>query len=166
MQEHNPYAAPSANLGGKDTLSEPSGAVTMGVVNQLARTKGWTRLSGVLLIIVATLLFIVVAFAAFAFKAAQSQLFARNLPTFVLFMGVVIYGMAGVLYLIAGLKLNGFSSAIQRLLYSGKESDLDDALDRQRSFWVYCGILAIIVLVLTALAVLAALGSPTAFRQY
>ena len=153
----NPYEAPSANLSGHETFGAHTGGVTQGVVEQLRRTKGWTRFISVLAIIVGVILIFVAVFASSTLASA-----GRALPGIGGFIGVImfIYGVIGVLQLIIGAKLGGFSAAVQRLMYSAQERDLEDALDRQRSFWVFIGVMMIVGLVFAIISIVALLRTP------
>jgi len=148
----NPYEAPSANLSGNETFGVESGGVTQGVVDQLRRTKGWTRFIGVLFIILGVVLFFLAIFGG-SFISTMSRS-TRGLGAF-LGIILVIYGVMGVLNLVIGFKLGGFSSAVQRLMHSGQERDLEDALDRQRSFWVFVGVMMLIFLIIAIVAIIA-----------
>lgn len=145
----NPYEAPSANLSGNETYAEHSGGVTQGVVEQLRRTKGWTRFISVLCFIFGSLILLGVLLGgnAFANMSASSRGLARGMSGLVGII-MVIYGIMGVMQFIVGAKLGGFSSSVQRLMYSGQERDLEDALDRQRSFWVFVGVTMLVFLII------------------
>ncbi len=152
----NPYEAPSANLSGHETFGAHTGGVTQGVVEQLRRTKGWTRFISVLSIIIGVIL---IFFAVFASSTMASA--GRALPGIGGFIGIimVVYGIIGVLQIIIGAKLGGFSSAVQKLMYSAQESDLEDALDRQRSFWIFAGVMMIIGLLIGIIGIVGVLSS-------
>jgi hypothetical protein len=160
MQEHNPYSTPSANLSGRDSFTSEHG-VTQGVVEQLAKTKGWTRFIGVLTMLLGGLLiFVALGSGAVLGSLKRNLLGVGEFGNF-LVIGLAVYLILGGLYLVAGLKLSGFSSAVTRLIYSGKQRDLEDALDRQRSFWLFTGILSIIIAIVMVLGVVAAGVSAT-----
>ncbi len=150
----NPYEAPSANLSGNESFGEQAGGVTHGVVDQLRRTKGWTRFSAVLAIILGVILLLGAVMGGGAVASAS-----RGLRGFGAFAGIIlfVYGLLGLLYLVAGIKLSGFSSAVQRLMYSGQERDLEDALDRQRSFWVFIGVILLVSLIIAIITLVTTL---------
>ncbi len=149
----NPYEAPSANLSGNETFAAHTGGVTQGVVEQLRRTKGWTRFISVLCFIFGGLLLVVAIFG-----GSQLSTMSRSVRGMggILGLLMLIYGVIGVLQLVFGVKLGGFSSAVQRLMYSAQERDLEDALDRQRSFWVFAGVTMLIFLILGIVGMVAA----------
>ncbi|MEO6740530.1 MAG: hypothetical protein ABIP20_09775 [Chthoniobacteraceae bacterium] len=147
----NPYEAPSANLSGHETFGAQTGGVTQGVVEQLRRTKGWTRFISVLCIIAGVVMLIAAFLGGSVFGNMNGPM--RQLGGF---LGVIIffYGVLGVLQLIIGAKLGGFSTAVNRLMYSAQESDLEDALDRQRSFWVFTGVMMLIFVMIAIISVI------------
>jgi hypothetical protein len=120
----NPYEAPSANLSGNETFAAHTGGVSQGVVEQLRRTKGWTRLISVMCFILGGLMLLGAIFGGTLLSNTDRSV--RGLGGLV---GVImfIYGVMGVLQIIFGTKLGGFSSAVQRLMYSARESDLEAA---------------------------------------
>ncbi len=146
----NPYEAPSANLSGNETFAAHTGGVSQGVVEQLRRTKGWTRFISVMCFILGGLMLLGAIFGGTLLSNTDRSV--RGLGGLV---GVImfIYGVMGVLQIIFGTKLGGFSSAVQRLMYSARESDLEDALERQRSFWVFAGVLVLIGLIIAILGI-------------
>jgi hypothetical protein len=148
MQENNPYAAPSSNLSGGDSFGEQGGGVTQGVIAELSGTRGWTQFMAILAFLIAgaALLFSTMG------AGAIDQLFgALNMPFGKSTASTVVLIIGGVVAVIAatyGALLSGFSSAVSRLQRSGSESDLAAALDKQRAFWVFWGILAVIGIIL------------------
>ncbi len=155
----NPYASPSANLGGQESFAADNGGVTQGVVNQLARTKGWTRFIGVLVIIMGVIIMLA-AIMGGAFLGQLTGSFGIPSQAGGFVAGIVaVYFVIGGLYLVVGIKLNSFSSTVARLIYSGRQSDLEDALDRQRSFWLLVGILSIILIIASLIGLLAGVMS-------
>ena len=154
----NPYEAPSANLSGNETFAAHTGGVSQGVVEQLRRTKGWTRFISVMCFIVGGLMLIGAVFGGTALSNMDRSV--RGLGGLV---GVImfIYGVMGVLQIVFGTKLGGFSSAVQRLMYSAQERDMEDALDRQRSFWVFAGVIMLIGLIV---GIVSMISTYNAFR--
>jgi hypothetical protein len=155
MQEQNPYSTPGSNLSGQDSFA-PGGGVTQGVVEQLAKTKGWTRFAGVLSMLTGGFLILACA----AGSSVLNRTGNLQMPKRYIAIGLGFYLLAGGLYLVAGLKLSGFSSAIGRLIYSGKQGDLEDALDRQRSFWQFAGILSIFIGIILIMVMIGLAAQP------
>ncbi len=147
----NPYEAPSANLSGNETFAAHSGGVTQGIVDQLRRTKGWTRFISVMCFIVGGLLLLGALFGGSMLSSIENSVRIRG-ASGIIGAVIFIYGVLGVLQIIFGVKLGGFSSAVQRLMYSAEERDLEDALDRQRSFWIFAGVMMLIGLIIGIIA--------------
>ncbi len=148
MQENNPYAAPSSNLTGRDSFGEQGGGVTQAVADELRGTRGWTQFMAILAFIIAGAALL---FSTMGASAVDTLFSALHLPVGKSAAAVVVLIIGGVVAAIAityGVLLSGFSSAVSRLQRSGSESDLVAALDKQRAFWVFWGILAIIGIIL------------------
>jgi len=64
-------------------------------------------------------------------------------------MGLV-YLVLSLLYLIPSIKLWKYGSAIYRLLSTNSIADLENAMEQQRSFWKFVGIMIIIMLAIMA----------------
>lgn len=75
-------------------------------------------------------------------------------------MGVV-YLLMALIYFFPALYLWQYASAIGRLLISEEAADLEEALHRQKAFWKFLGILAVIMFGLMLLGLLAALFIPS-----
>ncbi len=144
MKDPNPYAAPSSNLGGDDSFGDNTEGVTRGVVDQLTRTKGWTRFISTLAYLLAMGVVALAIFGGRMMNELTTKVFGfqgiEGMLAVVVVIAVVVAGLA-ITY---GALLGGFSSAVNRLIESGKESDLADALDRQRRFWIFSGVLSVI----------------------
>ena len=70
----------------------------------------------------------------------------RNVPAPIL-VGV-LYLFLGALYIFPANYLNRFASRIRSLVAMRRTLDLEDALEAQRAFWKFCGIMAIVVMAL------------------
>jgi len=132
--------------------ASPGGAVGSAVVDQLARTKGWTRFFSVLCWIGAGFLIlgglVMMLFGLLAGGTAGSEddnvlggVFGGLIGG--LFLGGFYFVMA-FFYIYPALKLWKFSSRVDDLMEAPSESILVIALNEQRSFWKYVGVLMII----------------------
>lgn len=65
-----------------------------------------------------------------------------------------LYVLMAALYVYPALKLWGYSKAVGELLISRRVSDLEAALDQQRLFWRFFGIMTIVMIVLYAVGFL------------
>jgi hypothetical protein len=138
----NPYASPSvSNLG----ATHPGGEISSQVVDMLSRTKGWVRFLGVLGFI-ATAFILLASVAIFATGGAGE--FGE--------MGAAIgagYLVMGVVYFYASFKLNQYASKIGAFVLQPTSATLSTALDAQRGFWKFAGVLTIIFMVIYLLAI-------------
>jgi hypothetical protein len=73
-----------------------------------------------------------------------------------LFIGLM-YVVMTLLYFVPSLHLGHYASSIGRLVQSGTEDDLEEALGRQRAFWKFVGIMVIVMICLYALIFVGAL---------
>lgn len=165
----NPYSAPSSNPRGSDSFGAGNDGVTPGVINQLARTKGWVRFLAVLGFIGSGLMVLAAAgmmlgSAAFG-KAMKEKDMGADFSSG-LFMGVgALYLVMGLIQMHPALKLNSFASAIGRLILSGSVSDLVDAIEQQRSFWKFVGVMLVIFLIFFVTMMIAAAVGVAAFQK-
>ena len=104
------------------------------VIDKLAGTQGWVRFFSVLGFIVFGLIML----------GAIGALFLGGMGVFVSLVYIVI----GALYFFPTLKLSQYASRIARLRVTQSEVDLSAALEAQRSFWAFVGIVTLVVLCL------------------
>jgi hypothetical protein len=136
-----PYApstfAPAAAYG----LPQPN-AVSDLSVDLLRQTKPWVMLLSVLCFLASG--FMIVAGVAMAGMSLVTS--GAGFPGFG-WLGLVYIPFAG-LYVYPAVKMWSYSSAIGHLVVSRSPADLESALAQQKSFWKFCGIAAIITIVL------------------
>jgi len=70
----------------------------------------------------------------------------------------LLYAATGVLYLFPSIKLWKYGSSIVRLMGTGSNADLVEALDQQRSFWKFVGIMILVMIALYVVAIIGAIG--------
>lgn len=138
--EENPFAPPSANLVSRDSFG-PDHGVAPGVISGLARTKGWVRLAGTLLLLLFILQTISVVLMALGMGAMGSSPLLIGAPWVVAGVGEVF---AFLLVLWPGLRLLRYSRAIALLVEKRTAAELEEALDAQRGFWKHVGIVTVI----------------------
>jgi hypothetical protein len=144
----NPYSAPSSNPTGRESLGFGQEGVTQGVVSQLARTKGWVRFLGVLGLIGAGLMMLV-GFGVLAAGSTFQKMFASQagMPGSGFFFALGIgYLLFGLLFFYPSLKLNSYASAIGSLIYTGRSEDLEAAIEHQRAYWKFVGVILVLML--------------------
>ena len=122
-----------------------------GIQSALAGTKPWVRLVSILGFISAGFM-ILGGLAAGALGVRMGRPEAAAL--------IFVYPLMGLLYLVPSLYLFRFATRIGEYLQGGQEAQLELALDSQRSFWRFVGILSLVSIVLMALVIAAAIAIP------
>jgi hypothetical protein len=155
------YAPPAGRI-----LNTPSGsaAVSPATVEALRQTRPWVLFLAILGIIGTGLMLLgglfMLAGGAMAMTQASSAMgpggakaagFMGGFMTFAVLMFLVI----AVVYLYPISKLLKYAGAIARLSRSGAVRDLEDALQQQKSFWKFVGIMVIVIFTLYILAFIA-----------
>lgn len=126
-----------------------------GVADILRRTQPWVRL-------MAIMLFISVGVMILSGLAVGSLGLFSGEPRMTALM--VVYPLIGLVYLIPGIYLTRYASHIGGYLGNPQSAQLELALDAQRAFWKFVGILTMIALVLTLLGLGGALLIPAVLR--
>ena len=148
----NPYEASSREA---YPAASPSGSLTPSVLQSLAGTKPWVRLCSVMGFISAS--FMILAGFAMIMGGAAMGISSRQtagLAGMPVVMGLV-YLVLSLLYLIPSIKLWKYGSAIYRLLSTNSIADLENAMEQQRGFWKFVGIMIIIMLAIMAVTFVA-----------
>lgn len=163
--EVNPYSVPSSNPFGGSSL-EAGGGITDGVLLQLRGTKGWVKLFAVLCflgggmmalggVVVAAMGLLGAGVLGAAAGAAEQALAGLGGAAISIVIGG-IYAVMGVLYFYPGFKLWGYGTTIDDLLKDRSAMTLEKALNYQRSFWKFCGIVMVVMISLYVLVVVGA----------
>ncbi|MBB5033523.1 DUF5362 family protein [Prosthecobacter vanneervenii] len=163
----NPYSTPSANLYGAPA-GVSSDIVAPSTIAQLTGTKPWVRFMSVMMWI--GVIFMLLAAGAMAVVAAIGKgKLAGNSPFGdVQFIALAaIYVFFAVLYIIPATKLWKYANRIGSLAASHSLADLDKALNEQRGFWKFVGVMMIIMLSLYLIAIIGvvALGTTAALKS-
>lgn len=142
----NNYAPPKSTVA---DVTHSSGGVTEGMVDQLRRTKPWALFIAILIFIIAVIMMLatgIVFLIGIATKAKQTVV---EVGPIILFVGMLI-GVLAVVHFILGMHLTRFTSAVDRLVQTGAQEDMLDALSRQRKFWLLAAIVTIASAIFTA----------------
>ena len=123
---------------------ELSGAV----IEQLRRTKGWSRFLGIIGFISCG--FIVLAAIALAFNRSVMGSVMGESKGFGVLMSM-FYLVIAASYFYPSLKLCQYASRIGKLVQQPNEENLVSALDAQRVFWKFVGIFIMVTLIIYAL---------------
>ncbi len=157
----DPYLTPSAQPG--RISGYQSSAVSEAALAHLAGTKPWVRLISVVMFIGAAFILII----AIVFAVAGTAIMA-NAKLGAYGAGVtagigIAYGIFALLYIYPALKLWKYASRIGDLLHTRDPLALEMALNEQRSFWKFVGVLVLVMLVLYAVIIVLGVMMPLVF---
>lgn len=152
--DHNqftPYGAPATH---PSAMHQPQNQVSAIAIDMLRRTKSWVRLISVLGFISVAMM-LLAAFALMVGVSALSQDIS-GIGVGAAFLGV-FYLIFSFIYLYPLIRLTQFANSISRLVASQTSIDLETTLNHQRAFWKYCGVLALIMLILFSMNIVLAI---------
>lgn len=118
--------------------------VTTQAIDILKHTWVWVRFMSVMCFIGTGLMMV-----AGLFLVLGAAINSRRVDPGMIAVGI-IYIPFGLLYIIPGVYLHRYASGITRLTQTSEPVALEGALDAQRSFWKFVGIMTITVMVLYA----------------
>lgn len=163
----NPYATQQTDPSTPPDMHGNT-AITPNVIQALAGTKPWVRLCSILgfigsglMIIAGALMILGSAFMGAAMTQTDAGA-AGGLAGAPLFLFSIIYLVMGVIYLIPSIKLWKYGSHILSLMHSQSTLDLEAALDAQRSFWKFVGIMVCIMIGLYIIGMIVAVVASVA----
>ncbi len=146
------YNPPKAEL--QDRYGSLRGQISIGILEQLRRSRPWIRLISVAGII--SSLFTLVPGVVMVFGMAigmgeMAAAFGAGFPSSLMLGMGLMYIFMGILTLIAFIKLFGYASSITRAVNAADAAEVETALGKLTSFWKYAGILLLITIVLSLL---------------
>lgn len=154
-EDPNPFQPPKAAiLAVPEPTDLESGAAVAGALEALRGTKPWARFMAVMgMIGIGFMVLISLTVSLFT----RGRL--RGMPGPMQVVLPVIYLVFGGLQLPLVIFLNRYASRIGTLLESHAPEDLQRALEAQKSFWKYLGIITLVVLCVYGLSLLFIVGS-------
>ena len=159
METNNPYTSPQSNLFGGNADTGGDG-VSQGVMLQLKKTKPWVRFFSVMMFIGAAFMLIgAIAIGVLGASGVMKQSGAT--PALGAGFGVgfaAIYGVLSVVYIFPALKLWKYADRIRDLCSSMQVMDLEKALNEQRAFWKFVGVMMIMVFAIYFVVIIVAVG--------
>lgn len=151
----NHYAPPQSEVA--DVGPSGAGGITGSMLDAMRGTKPWVLLIGIVLLISAVFMVLGTFGMMVAGSVGMKQVGAESGAI----MGIAaMYAVMSIIYILMGVYLFKYSSAIGRLLLSSSVADMEDALNSQRKFWRIAGIVTAIMLVLMVLGIVAAIAIP------
>ncbi len=157
----NPYSSPEADLVQRGGSGETT-LITNVVMDHLRRTRGWVRFVGVLGIIGATfyLLWGIVMLVIGSSTGIDPITGSGSVPYMVgRTLGSIINILFGLLFFYPAMKLWKYGGFIKSLESSYSVRDLEEALNQQRAYWKFTGIMLIISLSLILIGILIVAGN-------
>jgi len=152
---NNQYEPPQSHVA--DVSPASAEGITTFMVEAMRRTKPWVLLIGIVLIISAAFMIL----ATFGIFAASTMSLGNEGPGAGTMLGIGgMYAIMSVIYLMLGIYLFKFSSAIGRLLLISSVVNMEDTLDAQRKFWKFAGLLTAVMLVVMVIGFAAAIAIP------
>lgn len=127
------------------TLQRSVETLTPGVARILHRTQPWVRFLAICGFVMVGLMLVV------AIGAGLAGIATQRVETAVL---VVTYPLFALLYFFPSLYLLRYASRIRDFVADGEPRQLEFALDAQRAFWKFTGILTLVSLGIAALALM------------
>ncbi len=152
---NNQYDPPRSNV--EDVNRSNAAGITTTMIDAMRGTKPWVLLIGIVLII--SSIFMILGTLGMIIAGAIGM--GAEGPQAGAFLGIgVMYGVMSLIYVMMGVYLFKYSSAIGRLLQSASSVDMEEALNSQRKFWKIAGIITVVFLVLMVIGFIAAMMIP------
>jgi predicted transcriptional regulator len=122
----------------------------------LRRTRPWVLLMAIMFFIgVALMLITGVGMGLFGLASGEPEALAM----------MIVYPVFALLYIMPGVYLWQYASRIERYITDARTDQLASALDAQRSFWKFTGVLTIVGCVIGIVGVAAAILIPLFLRM-
>jgi hypothetical protein len=139
----------------------PRDAVTPAMLEALRKTKPWVRFLSILGFLGSAFMVLAgIGLAIFGMVAGGGASDSPMGPVAMAGIGL-LYILLALLYIIPSRYLFRYASAIKRALDSpSKTQPIEEALGYQKSFWKFCGILMLIMILLYIPLVIAAIAIP------
>lgn len=157
----NPYSTPAANLYGSST-SGAADAVASSTIAALAGTKPWVRFMSVLMWLMSGLMLAMSAFmfllsATGAMKGMPNSnpALSPSVNAGIMLGTAIYYCIIAFVVIYPAVKLWKYANNIARVMASHSIVDLDAALNEQRRYWKFNGIMIIVAICLSIIAVIA-----------
>ncbi|MGA0133350.1 MAG: hypothetical protein ACO3ND_03220 [Opitutales bacterium] len=128
------------------------------ILDKLRQTQPWLRFMGILTMITAVLMLL--AGGGVALVGALSAIGAVEAKAGLMLAAGLLYAVLSLVYLFPALHLLRSARAIRGLQTGSDDAAVAEALEGQRRFWKYIGVVAIVFIVLYVLAILLAVALP------
>lgn len=161
------YTPPKSDL--QDKYGSLRGQISVGVLEQLRRSKSWVRLISVVGIIFSALSLIPgvgMILASTSDNAQMAMAMTGSAMPSGVFIGLgIFYLVVSVLALTAFIKLFSYASAINKAVNAADAAEVESALKKLAGFWKYAGILTLLWIIIMVFFFVAMVGMATMFSQ-
>lgn len=153
----NPYSSPAADLYGSAASAPENGGISPATLALLAGTKPWVRFMSVMLWIgIVFMLGMALLMGGIMLAGIPgSGLDKGPMGAVGVIVMVGMYSLLAFLYVYPAIKLWAYASRIAQLSATRTITDLDAALNEQRRFWKFVGVLTITLICLYVVAAVA-----------
>ena len=157
------FATPKSNVSGS-TIGDAgkNAAITVGIVNQLKRTRPWVLLLSIVGFFFTALMALGTLGIFFGGGAAIMGMSGQQMPVNsgmpIIAVGVV-YLLMTLLYFFASLYLVRYAGSIKKVVNFGGSENLEAALKSQASFWKLMGILTLVMIVFMLIGLVFGVGA-------
>ena len=149
------YDPPNSHVADVNPTSDEG--ITSAMVEAMRGTKPWVLLIGIVLLISAAFMIL----GTVGILVASTLSLGNEGPQPVPMLGIgVMYAIISAIYLMLGIYLFKYSSAIGRLVELSSAINMEEALNSQRKFWKLSGIITAVMLVVMLLGFVAAITIP------
>ena len=158
---YNPYEAPGTGGYALQQQAAASGMITPLMVEHLRAARPWVRLLSILLLIAASFMVLTAGLMFLGGLAGLAAAGKRGTGTgaeaFVGPLGGIFYFFMSGFYAIPAVLMHRFANAIDSFVTAPSSASLEDALDKNRGYWKFCGIMALIMIGFTMLLIVGAI---------
>ena len=137
--------------------STPSmgGEVSPKSMQMLRQTRGWVLFLAILMAVVGAIM-AVIGVLLLVGAGSRTFGFGRGEIVSLRIAGVTYLLMSLLVMLVPATYLSRYAAGIRKLAHMGRLTDLEDALEAQKTFWRYTGIISLVALCVYALVILVA----------
>lgn len=159
---YNPYEAPGAggySAGSNMGNAGNAGMITPLMVEHLRNARPWIRFLSVMCFIGAGFMVLAAGlmFLGGMVGLAASKSRAPGADALVGPIGGIFYFLMSGFYVFPGVLMHRIANAIDEFVVVPSSSTLENALDKNRSYWKMCGIMALAIIGLSVLTVVGAM---------
>ena len=125
----------------------PAATLSPSIARILKETQPWARAMGILGYISVGIMILV------GLAVGLVGIMTQNVESLAL---MVVYPLLGLVYIVPSMYLTRYANRIREFVAQGHLSQLESALEAQRAFWKFVGILTIVSIAVSLLGMMAA----------